>query len=262
MKNLNSFKAIARAIEGERARQIELIEEGKKVVQETRRWDDNKEYSYAMRSKEDAQDYRYFPEPDLVPIVISDEWIADVKRRQPELRTEKLERYKKEFGLPDYDAEIITGHKKFADLFEATTEICKKPKKVSNWIMGEIIRLLKENEMDPEDIAFSPVNLAKVIDLADSGAINSTVAKEVFEEVFHHDIDPDQYVEEKGLKTVNDAGELRTVVEQVIKDNPQSVEDYRNGKEKAIGFLVGQTMKAMKGKANPGMVNQILKELL
>ena len=262
MKNLNSFKAIARAIEGERARQIELIEEGKKVIQETRRWDDNKEYSYAMRSKEDAQDYRYFPEPDLVPIVINDEWIAEIKARQPELRTEKLERYKKEFGLPDYDAEIITGHKKFADLFEATTEICKKPKKVSNWIMGEIIRLLKENEMDPEDIKFSPVNLAKVIELADSGAINSTVAKEVFEEVFKHDIDPDQYVEEKGLKTVNDAGELQAVVEQVIKDNPQSVEDYRNGKEKAIGFLVGQTMKAMKGKANPGMVNKILKELL
>ena len=262
MKNLNSFKAIARAIEGERTRQIELIEEGKKVIQETRRWDDNKEYSYAMRSKEDAQDYRYFPEPDLVPIVINDEWIAEIKARQPELRTEKLERYKKEFGLPDYDAEIITGHKKFADLFEATTEICKKPKKVSNWIMGEIIRLLKENEMDPEDIQFSPVNLAKVIDLADSGAINSTVAKEVFEEVFKHDIDPDKYVEEKGLKTVNDAGELQAVVEQVIRDNPQSVEDYRNGKEKAIGFLVGQTMKAMKGKANPGMVNKILKELL
>ena len=262
MKNLNSFKAIARAIEGERARQIELIEEGKKVIQETRRWDDNKEYSYAMRSKEDAQDYRYFPEPDLVPIVINDEWIAEIKARQPELRTEKLERYKKEFGLPDYDAEIITGHKKFADLFEATTEICNKPKKVSNWIMGEIIRLLKENEMDPEDIQFSPVNLAKVIDLADSGAINSTVAKEVFEEVFKHDIDSDKYVEEKGLKTVNDAGELQTVVEQVIRDNPQSVEDYRNGKEKAIGFLVGQTMKAMKGKANPGMVNKILKELL
>ena len=262
MKNLNSFKAIARAIEGERTRQIELIEEGKKVIQETRRWDDNKEYSYAMRSKEDAQDYRYFPEPDLVPIVISDEWIAEIKARQPELRTEKLERYKKEFGLPDYDAEIITGHKKFADLFEATTEICNKPKKVSNWIMGEIIRLLKENEMDPEDIRFSPVNLAKVIDLADSGAINSTVAKEVFEEVFKDDIDPDKYVEKKGLKTVNDAGELQTVVEQVIRDNPQSVEDYRNGKEKAIGFLVGQTMKAMKGKANPGMVNKILKELL
>ena len=140
MKNLNSFKAIARAIEGERTRQIELIEEGKKVIQETRRWDDNKEYSYAMRSKEDAQDYRYFPEPDLVPIVISDEWIAEIKARQPELRTEKLERYKKEFGLPDYDAEIITGHKKFADLFEATTEICKKQRKfpTGSWVKSSV----------------------------------------------------------------------------------------------------------------------------
>ena len=262
VKNLNSTKAIQRAIEYEIYRQTELIENGERVVQETLHFNDATGETSSLRSKEDAQDYRYFPEPDLVPIVISDEWIAEIKARQPELRTEKLERYKKEFGLPDYDAEIITGHKKFADLFEATTEICKKPKKVSNWIMGEIIRLLKENEMDPEDIQFSPVNLAKVIDLADSGAINSTVAKEVFEEVFKHDIDPDKYVEEKGLKTVNDAGELQTVVEQVIRDNPQSVEDYRNGKEKAIGFLVGQTMKAMKGKANPGMVNKILKELL
>ena len=262
MKNLNSFRAITRAIEGERARQIELIEQGGRVIQETRRWDDSKECSYAMRSKEDAQDYRYFPEPDLVPIRISEEWIEEIKARQPELRTEKLERYKKEFGLPDYDAGIITGHKKFADLFEATTEICKKPKKVSNWIMGEVIRLLKENEMDPEDMTFSPVNLAKVIELADAGVINSTVAKMVFEEVFKQDIDPDQYVEEKGLKTVNDAGELKTVVERVIQENQQSVEDYRNGKERAIGFLVGQTMKAMKGKANPGIVAQILKELL
>ena len=197
-----------------------------------------------------------------MPIRISEEWIEEIKARQPELRTEKLERYKKEFGLPDYDAGIITGHKKFADLFEATTEICKKPKKVSNWIMGEIIRLLKENEMDPEDMTFSPVNLAKVIELADAGVINSTVAKMVFEEVFKQDIDPDQYVEEKGLKTVNDAGELKTVVERIIQENQQSVEDYHNGKERAIGFLVGQTMKAMKGKANPGIVAQILKELL
>ena len=262
MKNLNSFKAIARAIEGERARQIELIEEGKKVIQETRRWDDNKEYSYAMRSKEDAQDYRYFPEPDLVPIVISDEWIAEIKARQPELRTEKLERYKKEFGLPDYDAEIITGHKKFADLFEATTEICKKPKKVSNWIMGEIIRLLKENEMDPDQIRFSPEHLAKLVDLADAGSVTNTVAKEVFEKVFKEDIDPEAYVKEKGLLTVNDEGALRETVAKVVAENPQSVEDYHNGKEKAIGFLVGQTMKAMKGKANPALVNQILRELL
>ena len=262
MKNLNSFKAIARAIEGERARQIELLEEGKAVVQETRRWDDNKEYSYAMRSKEDAQDYRYFPEPDLVPVAISDEWIAEVKARQPEMREEKMERYQKEFGLPAYDAELITGDKSFADLFEATTAICGKPKKVSNWIMVETIRLLKENEMAPDEIRFSPINLAKLINLADSGAITNTVAKEVFELVFKEDIDPDKYVEEKGLKTINDEGELRAVVERVIAENPQSVEDYHNGKEKAIGFLVGQTMKAMKGKANPGLVNQILKELL
>ncbi len=262
MKNLNSFKAIARAIEGERARQIELLEEGKAVVQETRRWDDNKEYSYAMRSKEDAQDYRYFPEPDLVPVAISDEWIAEVKARQPEMREEKMARYQKEFGLPAYDAELITGDKSFADLFEATTAICGKPKKVSNWIMVETIRLLKENEMAPDEIRFSPINLAKLINLADSGAITNTVAKEVFELVFKEDIDPDKYVEEKGLKTINDEGELRAVVERVIAENPQSVEDYHNGKEKAIGFLVGQTMKAMKGKANPGLVNQILKELL
>ena len=262
MKNLNSFKAIARAIDGERARQIELLEEGKAVVQETRRWDDNKEYSYAMRSKEDAQDYRYFPEPDLVPIVISDEWIASVKARQPEMRTEKLLRYQKEFGLPEYDAQILTGDKKFADLFETTTELCGKPKKVSNWIMVETMRLLKDNGMDPDDITFSPVNFAKLINLADSGSITNTVAKEVFELVFKEDIDPDAYVEEKGLKTVNDEGALRETVLRIIAENPQSVEDYHNGKEKAIGFLVGQTMKTMKGKANPGMVNQLLKELL
>ena len=209
MKNLNSFKAIARAIEGERARQIELIEEGKKVVQETRRWDDNKESSHAMRSKEDAQDYRYFPEPDLVPVVISDEWIERVKARQPEMRDEKLIRYQEEFGLPKYDAEILTGDKSFADLFEAAAAICGKPKKV-----------------------------------------------------FKEDIDPEAYVKEKGLLTVNDEGALRETVAKVIAENPQSVEDYHNGKEKAIGFLVGQTMKAMKGKANPALVNQILKELL
>lgn len=262
MKNLNSFKAIARAIEGERARQIELLEEGKPVIQETRRWDDNKEYSYAMRSKEDAQDYRYFPEPDLVPVFISDEWIAEVKSRQPELRTEKLIRYRKEFDIPQYDAEIITESKRMADIFEATTAICGKPKKVSNWLMVETLRLMKENNMEPEDLKFSPENLAKLINLADAGTINSSVAKEVFEQVFVRDIDPEIYVEEKGLKTVSDEGALRTTLEQVIGANPQAVADYRSGKEKALGALVGQTMKAMKGKANPGMVNQMLKEML
>ena len=262
MKNLNSFKAISHAIEGERARQIELLEEGRQVIQETRRWDDNKESSYAMRSKEDAQDYRYFPEPDLVPIVISDEWLKEVKDRQPELRSEKLERYKKEYDIPEYDAEIITGTKKMADIFEATTAICNKPKKVSNWLMVETMRLLKENEMEAEDISFAPENLAKLIELADAGEINSSVAKEVFEEVFKNNVDPEKYVEEKGLKTVSDDGALREVIEKIVADNPKSVEDYNSGKKKAIGFLVGQTMKAMKGKADPGMVNKILKEVL
>ena len=262
MKNLNSFKAIARAIEGERERQIELIEAGKAVVQETRRWDDNKESSHAMRSKEDAQDYRYFPEPDLVPIVISDEWIEKIRSRQPEFRDEKLQRYKKEFDIPQYDAEIITESKHMADIFEKTTAICGKPKKVSNWLMVETMRLLKEQGMEPEDIRFSPENLAKLIELTEAGTVNSSVAKEVFEQIFAKDVDPDQYVEEHGLKTVNDEGALEAVLEKVIADNPQAVADYRGGKEKALGALVGQTMKAMKGKANPGMVNQKLKEML
>ena len=262
MKNLNSFKAIAHAIEGERERQIELIEAGRKVIQETRRWDDNKESSFTMRSKEDAQDYRYFPDPDLTPIVISDEWIAEVKARQPELRSEKLERYKKEFDIPDYDAQIITNSKHMADLFEAATAICKKPKKVSNWLMGETLRLLKENNMDPEDLSFAPENLAKLVDLADAGTVNSSVAKEVFEQIFKENVDPEVYIEEHGLKTVNDEGALKATIEQIVSENPQSVADYKGGKKKAIGFLVGQTMKAMKGKADPASVNKILKEIL
>lgn len=262
MKNLNSFRSITRAIEGERERQIDLLEAGKQVVQETRRWDDTKETSYAMRSKEDAQDYRYFPDPDLVPVSISDEWINEIRKNQPEFREAKMARYKEEYDIPEYDIGIITDSKHMADIFEETTKLCKQPKKVSNWLMGETLRLLKEKSMDPEDIVFSPENLAKLIALVDEKAITGTVAKEVFEIMFEKDINPEAYVEEKGLKTVNDEGALRKTIEEVIANNPQSVEDYRNGKEKAIGFLVGQTMKAMKGKADPGMVNQILKEML
>jgi len=262
MKNIGSFKAIARAIEAETARQIDLIESGEPVVQETRRWNDEEGYSYAMRSKEDAQDYRYFPEPDLVPVIVSDEWIQAIKDSQPELRDEKRKRYMETFGLPEYDARILTSVKKLADLFEETTALCQKPKKVSNWLMGETMRLLKERGMDAEDISFSPANLATLIALTEDGTINGTVAKEVFEQVFDKDIDVEAYVKEHGLKVVNDEGALRETVAKVIADNPKSVEDYRNGKEKAIGFLVGQTMKAMKGKANPGMVNQLLKEML
>ena len=262
MKNLNSFHAISRAIEGERERQIDLLESGKAVVQETRRWDDLKGTSYAMRSKEDAQDYRYFPDPDLVPVSIDDAFLEEIRARQPEFRTEKMERYRSEYHIPDYDIEIITGSKSMADIFEATVALGAQPKKVSNWLMGETIRLLKERELDPEDIRFSPEHLAKLIALAESKAVNSTVAKEVFELMFEQDMDPETYVEEKGLKMVSDTDALRRVVEEVIAANPKSVEDYRGGKDRAIGFLVGQTMKAMKGKADPVTVDRLLREML
>ena len=262
MKNLNSFKAIARAIEGERERQIAILEDGGQVIQETRRWDDNKECSYAMRSKEDAQDYRYFPEPDLVPVVISDEWLAEIKSRQPELRDEKRLRYKEEYGIPEYDIDILTSEKKLADIFEETIALGCKPKEVSNWLMVETMRLLKEADMDASDLSFSPKNLAALIGLVEQGKINRTVAKEVFEVLFREDMDPVSYVEEKGLIMVQDEDALRSTIEEIVKNNPQSVEDYRSGKNKAMGFLVGQTMKAMKGKADPALVNKILAEIL
>ena len=262
MKNLNSFSAIARAIEGERERQIDLLEEGKEVVQETRRWDDEAEYSYPMRSKEDAQDYRYFPEPDLPPIVISDAWLEEIRAKQPEFRDEKQARYQKEYGLPEYDTEIITADRKLTELFESCIARGAAPKEVSNWIMGDTMRLLKENEMEPSDLAFAPEHLVKMIEMIESGAINRKVARKVFEAVFKDDVDPETYVEENGLKTVNDEGALRKVIEEIVENNPKSVEDYKAGKKKAMGFFVGQTMRAMKGKADPAMVNQILREIL
>lgn len=260
MKNLNSFKAIRRAIEGETKRQIELLEEGKKVIQETRRWDDNKEYSYPMRSKEDAKDYRYFPEPDLVPVYIDEEWIKKVKENQPELREEKILRYKEEYQIPDYDISILTSSKKMADLFEKTVNICSKPKKVSNWLMVETMRLLNENEMDVEELNFTPKHLAALIELTEKKEITGTVAKEVFELIFYKDINPEVYVEEKGLRTVKDESALTEIIEKIVEENPQSIIDYKAGKKKAMGFLVGQTMKKMKGQADPEAVNRILME--
>lgn len=262
MKNINSFKAIAHAIAGETARQIERLEDGKKVIQETRRWDDNKGASFPMRSKEDAKDYRYFPEPDLPPIVISQEWIDRIKVQEPEFKEERQERYQKEFGLPAYDANILTDSRKIAETFEKAAAICGNPKKVANWLMDDTMRLLKENAMDPEDIRFSPEHLAALVRLTDSNTINSSVAAEIFEKIFTDDIDPEKYVEEHGLKQVNDEGALEETIRGIVAANPQSVADYKAGKKKAIGFLVGQTMKAMKGKANPGLVNQILTRIL
>ena len=262
MKNLNSFKAIVRAIEGERARQIELLEAGKKIVQETRRWDDNKEYSYAMRSKEDAKDYRYFPDPDLPPVCISDEWLESVRAALPELQPEKMARYQSEYGLSEYDSRILTESKKMADMFEKTTTICQKPKKAANWLIGEASRLLKEKGQDAESLWFSPMHLAQLIDLVDAGTINNNTAKEVFTAVFEQDVDPSAYVDAHGLGMVNDDSALEQAVSDVLAANPKTVEEYKSGKTKVLGFLVGQVMKAMKGKANPGKVNEMMTEKL
>lgn len=262
MKNLNSFKAIARAIDGERQRQIDLLEEGKKVIQETRRWDDNKEYSFPMRSKEDAKDYRYFPEPDLVPVHISDEWIETIRQKQPEMRDERKARYIRQYDLPEADADIITETRSMAELFESAAEICGNPKKTANWLIGETMRLLKENSMEPDQIRFSPLHLAQLIQLTEDGVINGASARKVFAAMFERDVDPAVYVEENGLKTVRDNAALKQTIEKIVNENPKSVEDYRGGKKKAIGFLVGQTMKATQGKADPAEVSRILKEIL
>lgn len=262
MKNLNSFKAIARAIEHERERQIDLIEAGEAVIQETRRWDDTKEYSYAMRSKEDAQDYRYFPDPDLVPIIISDEWMAEVKSKEPEFRDEKMARYISEFNLPEYDADIITLYKPLADLFEAAVQKGSAPKEASNWLMGETMRIVKDKGIEPDQVKLTGENFAKFLKLIENDVINKTVAKEVFEAIFDGGVNPEAYVEEHGLKMDNDTDGLKKIIEEVVANNPKAVADYQGGNKKAIGALVGQTMKATQGKANPQMINKILNEIL
>lgn len=268
MKNLNSFKAIARAIEGERERQIELLEEGKCVQQETRRWDDNKEISYAMRSKEDAKDYRYFPDPDLPPVVISGEWLARIKERQPELQEEKAERYEKDFGLSAYDASLLTQSRHLADLYEQTVsllqqkEVAGAPKKAANWFIGETLRLLKDRGMETEDLHFTPGHLADLIVVCERGEVNNQTAKKVFGRIFDEDVEPVSYIEENGLKTVVDTGVLESIVEKILASNPKTVEEYQSGKTKVLGFLVGQVMKEMKGKAEPQTVNRLLMEKL
>ena len=258
MKNLNSFKAIARAIEGERERQIELLEEGKEVTQETRRWDDNKEYSYAMRSKEDAKDYRYFPDPDLPPIHISDAWIEKIKAEQPELREAKQARYQEEYGLPAYDAGILTESRHLAGLFEETAAIYGNAKKTANWFMGEVLRLTKDKAMDPEQVSFLPKHLADLLAMVEKSEVSPQNAKKVFEKVFDDDIDPVSYIEEHGLKIVEDTGLLEETINKILEANPGPLSELLGGKDKVMGFFVGQIMKEMKGKANPASVRETL----
>ena len=258
MKNLNSFKAIARAIEGERERQIELLEEGKEVTQETRRWDDNKEYSYAMSSKEDAKDYRYFPDPDLPPIHISDAWIEKIKAEQPELREAKQARYQEEYGLPAYDAGILTESRHLAGLFEETAAIYGNAKKTANWFMGEVLRLTKDKAMDPEQVSFLPKHLADLLAMVEKSEVSPQNAKKVFEKVFDDDIDPVSYIEEHGLKIVEDTGLLEETINKILEANPGPLSELLGGKDKVMGFFVGQIMKEMKGKANPASVRETL----
>lgn len=261
-KNLNSFKAIQNSIEFEIKRQIEVLENGGTIYQETRRFDDAKGEGYAMRTKEEANDYRYFPEPDLAPIVLSDEYINSIKESLPELPNVKKERYLKEYNLSLYDANILTMSIKTANYFENVVKKCNNPKMVANWIMGDFARLLNENDISIDESRIGEENLASLIDLIDKGTISSKIAKTVFEEMFNTGKEAKQIVEEKGLVQISDEGAIKEIVEKVVENNPQSIIDYKAGRDRALGFLVGQVMKESKGKANPGLVNKLLLEIL
>ena len=261
-KNMNSFKAIARAIEYEIFRQIEVLEDGGTILQETRRWDDNKGIGYAMRSKENAHDYRYFPEPDLAPINISDATLEAIRGTIPELPDQKRARYVDEYSLSAYDAGQLTRSRHLAEIFEQTVELCSQPKEVANFLLGDCMRLLNQDGKEPAELCFAPENLAELIRLVQAGSINKTTAKAVFEKIYAENIDPVAYVRENGLEMMSDDGELDSLVAEIIAANPKSVADYRGGKKAAIGFLVGQVMKATKGKADAGKVNAKLQELL
>ncbi len=262
LKNMNSFKAISRAIEYEAKRQIEILEEGGQVIQETRRWDENKDATFPMRTKENAHDYRYFPDPDLPPMAVSDQQIQGLREGLPELPDAKRSRYVKAFGLTQYDASILISSKYLADLFEKAAALCGQPKEVANMIMGDLMKLLNDNGMLPEELTLDPGAMAAIIQLIGENRINRTTAKKVFEKVFLEKVDPVKYIEDNQLFMVSDDGAVRKTIEDIFAANPQSVADYQSGKEKARGFLVGQSMRALKGKADPAMVNRIVDELL
>ncbi len=262
MKNINSFKAIARAIAGEYRRQVELIEDGGKVQQQTRRWDDNKGASFAMRSKENAQDYRYFPEPDLPPISLSQALIDAVRARQPELAEAKAARYQSEFGLPKYDAGILTEEKPIADLFEQAVSACGKPKEVSNWIMGETMAMMKEKSVPAENLMLSGQALGAIVSAVYAGRLNRQSAREVFAYAFDGGEDIEGYIKAHGLEIVSDDSAYEQILSDVLARCEKDVAQYRAGNQKVFGFLVGQAMKALKGKADPKKINELLRKLL
>ena len=262
MKNMNSFKSIQRAIEYEKETQIEANENGEEVVQETMRWDDLQGRTYSMRNKEDAQDYRYFPEPDLVAIKLSDEYIENIKKNLPEMPEVRKKRYMEELKLSEKDANALTSSKAYSDIFEKAGALCKNYKAVCNWLTSDIARILNEKEMEPDQIPFTAENLAELVELIDKGTISTSIGKKVLEELFEKPRSPKQIIEEKGLVQISDENQIKKVVEEILANNSQSVADYKAGKDRALGFLVGQAMKQTKGKANPKMLNEMfLKEL-
>ncbi len=262
LKNMNSFRSVQRGIEFEIKRQTGIYKDGKEVVPETRHWNEDKGTTTAMRSKFAASDYRCFPDPNVIPLETVSSWIEEVRNQLPELPDEKQERFKEEYQLPDYDAEVLTSSRELADFFDETLKDYNEPKTVSNWIMSELLAYLKAEKMEITGCKIAPRQLAQLLQLIDKGTISGKIAKTVFEEMFQRGEDPETIVEEKGLVQIADEGELERIIEEVIEANPGPVEDFKGGKKKALGFLVGQVMKATKGKANPQMVNKLLGEKL
>ncbi len=260
MKNMNSFRSIVRAIEYEVDRQIDVLEAGGKIEQETLRWDDVSGKTFSMRDKEDAQDYRYFPDPDLVAIRLLDEYIENIKNTLPELPESRRKRYIEEYNLNQREAKLLTASKYLSNLFEGCVKICNNPKATSNWILSDISRILNEKELEADQIPFNKEHLAELITLIEKGTISSTIAKKVVEELFENPESPSKIIQEKGWIQISDEGAIKEIVKTVLSSNPQSIADYKAGKERALGFLVGQAMKQTKGKANPQMLNKMLIE--
>ena len=257
MKNMNSFRSIVRAIDYEADRQIAELEAGNKIIQETLRWDDVSGRTFPMRDKEDAQDYRYFPEPDLVAIKLTDEYIENIRKELPELPESRRKRYIENYELTEKAANFVTGSKYYSNLFEEATNICNNPKTVSNLLMSDVARILNEREEEPEELKFTGKELGELVSLIDKGTISSAIAKKVLEEMFNEVKMPSKIIEEKGWVQISDEGAIKDVVLKVLENNPQSVADYKAGKDRALGFLVGQAMKETKGKANPQMLNKM-----
>jgi aspartyl-tRNA(Asn)/glutamyl-tRNA(Gln) amidotransferase subunit B len=262
LKNMNSFRHVEKALEYEIKRQIAILGDGEEVIQETRLWDVNQGVTVSMRGKEEAHDYRYFPDPDLVPLMVEEKWIEEIKQSLPELPDDKKERFIKDYGIPEYDAEILTSTKAMANYYEECVRHFPEPKTVSNWMMGDFLRELKRDEREIDQCPVTPPHLAEMLSMVKNGTISGKIAKDVFEEMYRTGEEPGKIVKDKGWTQIVDKTEIEKAIETTIEANPKQVEDYQNGKEKLFGFFVGEVMKQTKGKANPKLVNELLKKKL